>query len=572
MGGTKAYNALLVYPRFNANSFWNYQATCEVIGARYPAPPLGLITVAAMLPQAWGARLVNRNTEDLTEPDWAWADLVLTGGMLPQRPDTLRIIKLAHARGKKVVVGGPDITSNSDHFPEADFRVLGEAESVMEQFISAWDGGAQGGVFEAVKFQADVTKSPVPRFDLLKLRDYANVGVQYSRGCPFVCEFCDIIELFGRVPRTKSAGQMLAELDALYRTGYRGHVDFVDDNFIGNKKALKTLLPELKKWLEAHHYPFEFSTEASINVADDRRLLELMQEANFFYIFVGIESPDTDTLVHMQKKQNTRRSIAESTRKIYRAGMFVVAGFIVGFDSEKASVGDEMVECIEDTAIPVCLVGLLYALSQTQLGRRLLQEGRLYPVGEYITGDEGDQCTAGLNFETLRPRRDAFVDYRTILERIYDPAAYFARLRRVGRELNCSKRRFILTSKNCARDLKATSRIIWRMGVKNAEVRAHFWHTFLDCATHNPRALKDVLTMTALYLHLGPFSKYVSSRLDERIKAIDSGEWKAPRPLPGRVAEHRDSQVERLLATSAAVLEPPTPEDLGARLPGALVR
>jgi len=239
--------------------------------------------------------------------------------------------------------------------------VLGEAEGVIDSFIRAWTSGVRQGVFEAEKFKIDVTKTPIPRFDLLKRGQYTFYGVQFARGCPFTCEFCDIIELYGRVPRVKAVEQMLAELVALYRIGYRGHLDFVDDNFIGNKKAVKAFLPHLIAWQQERGYPFEFSTEASINIADDDALLALMREANFFTIFVGIESPDTDTLVSMQKKQNTRRALADCVHRIYRAGIFVNAGFIVGFDSEKGAVAQAMIECIEATSIPFCMVGLLYA-------------------------------------------------------------------------------------------------------------------------------------------------------------------------------------------------------------------
>ena len=256
--------------------------------------------------------------------------------------------------------------------------MLGEAEGVIDDFIAAWNAGKRSGTFTAPKFQADVTTSPIPRFDLLKFEHYLYVGVQYSRGCPFTCEFCDIIELYGRLPRTKTTAQMLAELDRLYALGYRGHLDFVDDNLIGNKKALKQFLPTLKEWQEQHDYPFELSTEASVNIADDDALLQMMRDANFFALFVGIESPDPETLVAMRKKQNTRSNLVDSIHKIYRAGMFVTAGFIVGFDSEKTDVGDSIAHFIELSAIPVAMVGLLYALPNTQLTRRLAKEGRLH--------------------------------------------------------------------------------------------------------------------------------------------------------------------------------------------------
>jgi radical SAM superfamily enzyme YgiQ (UPF0313 family) len=530
----------LIAPSFSGQSFWNFRATCEVYGARFPAAPLGLITVAALLPSWWQCRLVNRNTEDLLESDLDWADLVMTGGMLPQQPDTLRVIELAHARRKPVVVGGPDVTSSPEAYRAADFQVLGEAEGVIHAFIRAWNSGVRHGVFEAEKFKTDVTSSPIPRFDLLKRGHYTFYGVQFARGCPFNCEFCDIIELYGRVPRVKAVEQMLAELDTLYCIGYRGHLDFVDDNFIGNKKAVKAFLPHLIAWQKKRGYPFEFSTEASINIADDDALLALMREANFFTIFVGIESPDTDTLVAMQKKQNTRRTLADCVHKIYRAGMFVNAGFIVGFDSEKGAVSDAMIECIEASSIPFCMVGLLYALPTTQLTRRLAREGRLFPLSytTRLAAEEGigDQCTSGLNFETARPRRDILLDYRTILDRIYRPAAYYARVRTVARMLDrpaldrsarkdAPRPRLFGTP---VRDIALLWRLTWRIAVRQPRALWHFGKVFYECATNNPRAIGCVGALAAFYLHLRPFSRFVVSVVDRQIAEIDSGIWQPP--------------------------------------------
>ena len=529
---------LMIFPRFNTNSFWNYRATCELKGARYPAAPLGLITVAALLPRSWEVRLVNRNTETLGEADLEWADLVMTGGMLFQQPDTLRIIEMCRARCTPVVVGGPDVTSAPDIYNRANFRVLGEAEEIMKDFVAAWRSGAERGVFHAPMGQTDVTKSPTPRFDLLKLEDYLHVGIQFSRGCPFNCEFCDIIELYGRVPRTKSNEQVLAELDALYALGHRGHVDFVDDNLIGNKKALKKFLPDLQRWLNKRKFPFEFTTEASINLADDPELLRALSAANFFGIFVGIESPDTDTLVLMRKKQNTRRSLQESISRIYSAGIGVFAGFIVGFDSENASIADAMIECIEDTAIPVCAVGLLYALPATQLGRRLLREGRLFsgydgPSPE----DEGDQCTAGLNFETKRSRRDVLADYRAVLDAVYDPAAYFGRVRRVGRMLKRGKRRLKAPLRYVLRDARGFGRLVWRLPAAGPGTARQFWMMALDCAIHNPRALPFLFMLSGLYLHYGPFSRQVIGQIDRHIEDIDLGRWSTPQLAPAEDKE-----------------------------------
>ncbi|MFL5301077.1 MAG: B12-binding domain-containing radical SAM protein, partial [Anaeromyxobacteraceae bacterium] len=364
-----------------------------MVGARYSATPLGLITVAALLPASWEVRLVDENVEELSDAQLAWADVVMTGGMLPQQRDALAVVTRAHAAGKKVVVGGPDATASPEVYAAADFLVLGEAEEILAGFVADFEAGAERGRYTAVAFP-DVARSPVPRFDLLKLDAYMHVGVQFSRGCPFDCEFCNVIELNGRKPRTKPVEQVLRELDTLCDLGYRGHVDFVDDNLIGNRGRAKPLLRGLATWLVERRHPFEFSTEASINLADDDELLALMKAANFFAIFVGIETSDTAALLETHKMQNTRRDIAESIHKIHRAGIFVNAGFIIGFDAERGNVAENMVACIEATGIPVCMVGLLYALPGTRLARRLQAEGRLHTDDYTIQHEEdGDQCT-----------------------------------------------------------------------------------------------------------------------------------------------------------------------------------
>jgi radical SAM superfamily enzyme YgiQ (UPF0313 family) len=435
--------------------------------------------------------------------------------MLPQQIDTLHLVGLAQARGKPAVVGGPNVTSSPEVFSHADFLVLGEAEGVINKFVEGWNAGERCGRYEAEKFTADVSKSPIPRFDLLNFKHYLYVGVQFSRGCPFNCEFCDIIELYGKVPRAKTNAQMLAELQTLYDLGYRGHVDFVDDNLIGNKKALKAFLPALRTWQEERGYPFEFSTEASMNLADDGQLLAMMKTANFFAIFMGIESPDAETLIATQKKQNTRRSLAESVHKIYGAGMFVIAGFIVGFDTEKGGMAAGMIDCIEASSIPACMVGLLTALPNTQLMRRLQAEKRLLP----LVSEDGDQCLAGLNFVTLRARRDILEDYKTVLEAVYEPSAYFARVRGVGRAL---KRLDLPSKAHTKHNFQLLLQLMSHMTVQRPDLRQHFWKTFLDTARHNPGALESIVSLMLLYLHLGAFSQHVVRELDKQIAAIET--------------------------------------------------
>src|SRR6266851_1269030 len=446
---------LMVYPKFIPNSFWNYTEACELVGAKYPAAPLGLITVAAMLPKHWDIRLVNRNTEPLTDADLDWADLVMIGGMLNQQPDFIYLIDLAHLHGKPVCVGGPDVSSSPHLYADADFQVIGEAEQIIEHFIAAWERGERKGVFIAEKFKTDVTLSPMPRYDLIKFDHYLFIGVQYSRGCPFTCEFCDIIELYGRVPRTKTNDQVLAELQALYDYGYRGHVDFVDDNFIGNKKNLRTLLPRLKAWLEERDYPFEFSTEASINIADDDELLQAM------------------------------------------------------------------IDFIEETNIPVCMVGLLYALPGTQLTRRLAKEGRLHKGHDLMKVEQaGDQCTLGCNFDTKRPLRDILVDYKAVLGHVFSPTAYAGRLSRLAVKLDRSDRRRDLPDGDMRKRLGGIDSVHKIMRAL-PEVREPFWKTFVEVAKTNPGALRYIVMLMALYMHLGPFSKRVISEIDRRIAELD---------------------------------------------------
>lgn len=521
-------NVLLVQPSFMAGSFWNYKATCDMIGAKYPAPPLGLITVAAMLPDAWSLRLVDLNTGSLEDADLDWADLAMTGGMLPQQPSALAIIHRCNARGLPVVVGGPDVTTSPDLYSDADFIVTGEAEGVLDAFVDAWRAGKRSGRFDAEKFKADVTTTPVPRFDLLDFDDYTQICVQFSRGCPFTCEFCDIIEIYGRNPRAKTNGQMLAELQALYDLGYRGHVDFVDDNLIGNKKAVKAFLPEMIEWQKERHYPFAFSTEASLNLADDPALLTMMRDANFFTVFVGIESPDPDILVATRKKQNTRRDIAASVHKIYEAGIFVLAGFIVGFDEEKGSVADPICELIEEAAIPVAMAGLLFALPETQLTRRLAAAGRLHPGHENSDGDYGDQCTSGLNFDTLRPRAEILTDYRRIVDRIYEPDNYLRRVRRVVDLLDLSGPNGDTSRARIRKDLKQLAQVAWHLTVTRPEHRKPFWSLIYYCLRRKPRAVNAAMILYALYVHLGPFSRYVVGEIDKQIEAVESGAWRRP--------------------------------------------
>ena len=540
LSGGPTCSALLVFPRFNPNSFWALKDTCEIAGARAPSPPLGLLTVAALLPQSWRFKLINCNVEDLSDVDLRDADLVLTGGMLPQADHAGEIIERCRRMGVPVCVGGPDATSRPELYAAANFLVLGEAEGIIVDFLAAWDRGERSGRFEAAKFKADVTTAPVPRWDLIDFSQYLFVGLQFSRGCPFNCEFCDIIELYGRVPRTKTTAQILGELDRLLELGHRGHVDFVDDNLIGNKKALKRFLPDLKAWQEARGYPFMFSTEASLNLADDEELLRMMSEANFFTVFIGIESGDTATLVSMQKRQNTRRSIADSVLKIYQAGMFAIAGFIIGFDTEKESVVADMVETIESTSISTAMLGLLTSLPNTQLSRRLAKEGRALDGWTQAPEGSGDQCTTGLNFMTLRARRDVLSDYRNVLDRINAPEAFFGRLTRMTMDLRRPRLKVRFNAKHWARNLRVFGRAAIDITLRRRAMAWPFWRFLAVALLRNPRAIEFVMMNIMMFLHVERFSRFVVAETDRRIAQIDAGlDPTVPRPSDADLARAR---------------------------------
>ena len=504
---------LLIYPRFVFQSFWNYRKTCELVGASYPAAPLGMATVAALLPESWDIKFIDCNVEELKESDIEWADLIFSGGMISQQIEHLRLIDKTKSYNKIHIVGGPDPTSSPHFYDKADHLVLGEAEVTLPEFLKDYTGGKAKHIYLPEDKKADISESPVPRFDLIKFDRYLHVGIQFSRGCPFNCEFCDIIELFGRIPRVKNPEQIISEIQCLYDLGYRGHIDIVDDNFVSNKNAVKHLLPHMADWQKKHNWPFEFSIEASINVADDEELLKLMQEVGFSSCFVGIETPDEKVLLATQKKVNLNRSIPDSIHTIYQHGMIVNAGYIVGFDEEKGSVAKNILDCIEETFVPANMVGMLFALPNTQLSRRLATEGRLYEDFDKAWDDFGDQCMFGLNYKTLRPREDILSDFKHILSVAYRPDQYFKRIRQLIPLLDCSKKRLNLPLKTHIKNARGFLNLIKAMGFK-AYYRKHFWRTLLYCSFRNRKALRYGVVLMALYLHFGFFIKHLLESVD----------------------------------------------------------
>jgi radical SAM superfamily enzyme YgiQ (UPF0313 family) len=513
-------NCLFVYPRFTSDSFWNYRETCDLVGAKYPEAPLGLITVAAMLPGGWGVRLNDLNVGELNLKDVDWADLVFIGGQIFQQSEHLHLIDYFRARGKTVITGGPDATSSPHLYDDANHQILGEAEVTLPEFLRDYLSGGAKHRYEPGERKADMHTSPTPRFDLLKFSNYLNLSIQWNRGCPFMCEFCDIIELFGRKPRGKTFAQLEKELRTVYELGYRGQLSIVDDNFIGNKKAVKELLPQLIDWQKKHDFPFDFSTEASLNLSDDDDLLNLMEEAGFTWLFTGIETPDKDALLAAKKHQNAHRSIPESIHKINRHGMIVMAGYIVGFDGEKEDIAERIVENIEQTNIAVNMVGLLLAVPNTQMTRRLKAEGRLDEDFETPTDTTGDQCVSGLNFTTIRPRLDILRDYGMIVKEILKPKNYFNRVLRSSLMLRTHKRRQHFNPWTIYKDLKGLLSLTAQMMAKPS-TGYHFWRVLVLMLWKNPQAFRDALSLMALYLHFQNFRDVILQRLETDVKKIE---------------------------------------------------
>ncbi|XGV99532.1 MAG: B12-binding domain-containing radical SAM protein [Leptolyngbya sp. BL-A-14] len=499
---------LLLYPLF-PKSFWSFDKALELVGRKVSLPPLSLTTVAALLPQTWEFRLVDRNVRYESEADWYWADLVIISGMIVQKPDMLYLIESAKRRRKPVAVGGPYVTSvpEAAQAAGADFLVLDEGEITLPMLVEALERGETSGVFRANGEKPAVTDTPVPRFDLLELDAYGDMSVQFSRGCPFQCEFCDIIVLYGRKPRTKTPAQLLAELQALYDLGWRRTIFVVDDNFIGNKRNVKLMLKELAPWMKEHGYPFSLSTEASVDLAQDQELLDLMIAANFTAVFLGIETPDTDSLSLTQKFQNTRNSLVDAVQTINRTGLRVMAGFIIGFDGEKPGAGDRIIDFVEATAIPQALFSMLQALPNTALWHRLEKEGRL----RADDGEANIHQTTLTNFVPTRPLEEIAQEYVRCFWELYEPDRYLARVYRhfLSMQPSPNKKKFKLPG---LVDLRAMLTICWRQGIQR-NTRWQFWQQFFAILQKNPGVFKHYLTNCALLEHFIDYREIVRDEI-----------------------------------------------------------
>ena len=485
-------NVLLVYPEF-PDTFWSFKHALRFVRKQSSSPPLGLLTVAAMLPAEWNLRLVDTNVQALTDADLDWCDCVFISAMAVQRPSAEQIIARCRAAGRTVVAGGPLFTAQPEPFGAVAHLVLNEAEITLPPFLADVAAGRAQPVYRASEF-ADLRLTPVPRWDLVRLNRYASMPLQYSRGCPFDCEFCDVTAQLGHRPRTKRASQVIAELDRLYRLGWRDGVFFVDDNLIGNKRGLKTdLLPALIEWRKGRR-GMPFSTQASINLADDPALMAMMTRAGFDTVFVGIETPSESGLAECSKKQNMNRDLVADTQRLQRAGLQVQGGFILGFDSDSASAPQRLVEFIQGSGIVMAMVGLLQALPGTRLYERMRLAGRL------ARGSSGDNVDGTTNIVPLGGSDWLRQAYRDVLGRLYAPKAYYRRVRTLLREYRPPKIKARLDPGFVRQQALAFARSVVRLGILGRE-RVEYWKLVAWTVVRRPRLLPMAVTLAIYGYH-----------------------------------------------------------------------
>jgi radical SAM superfamily enzyme YgiQ (UPF0313 family) len=514
--------ALLINPVF-PSFFWTMPQLRRIQGCKSSTAPLGLITVAAMLPADWQLRLVDLNTTALTSADWEWAEVVLFSAMAVQKASVLELIKEAKARGKTVVAGGPYPSVMPEEVMAAgcDFLVRGEAEMLMPQLLEDLKEGKTGTIYKAEE-KPDLAFSPLPRFDLLKPEEYLSISIQTSRGCPFDCEFCDVVSLFGRKVRTKKLEQVLAELEALYRLGGVKHIFFADDNFIGNKAYARQLLHLLIPFMKERGEPFSFITETSVNLGQNPDIIDLMTEANFDTIFIGVESPDEEVLQRAHKRQNVASPLAESLKTINDNGLSIIGSFILGMDGETAGAGDRIADFCEAVNLPVVMLNMLFPLLRTRLWHRLRQEGRLR---EALMEDWAKRKTPEMEyytqlfFEPSRPEAEVVEEYFRMVDRLLEPSAYLARAYRAilamrptrsamaakaGKTLPPAGPFLQKSQTDIQNDILRFLRLAWSQGVKSS-CRGQFWRQLYGVWQHNPSRLIRYLRTCAFGEDFFPF-------------------------------------------------------------------
>lgn len=488
---------LLVYPKY-PDTFWSFTHALKFISKKAALPPLGLLTVAAMLPGDWEKKLIDMNVDDLTDTDIKWADYVFISAMVVQRESVKEVIEQCRSLGTKTVAGGPLFTTGHDEFEDIDHFVLGEAEIALQPFMDDLINGKPEPIYISNE-RPDIDETPAPLWSLINMKHYSSMNIQYSRGCPYDCEFCDIVLLNGHRPRTKSNDQMIAELDALYENGWRGGVFVVDDNFIGNKNKLKAeTLPAMIEWSKNKKYPFSFFTEVTINLADDEKLMQLMIDAGFDRVFIGIETPNEESLEECNKVQNRGRDLAGSVKVLQNRGFEVQGGFIVGFDNDPISIFRSQISFIQKSGIVTAMVGLLNAPRGTKLYQRLKKEGRLLQT---FTGNNTNidiNFVPKMNYETL------ISGYKNIWDTIYSPKHYYERVRTFMKEYNPPKVTRIPRLQK--QHLEGFFKSLWFLGIRE-KGRRYYWKLIISTLVKNPRAFPLSVSLSVFGFHFRKVSE-----------------------------------------------------------------
>ncbi len=488
-------NILLVYPQY-PDTFWSFKYALKFIHKKATHPPLGLLTIAAMLPENWNKKLIDMNVEKLKQKHIKWADYVFISAMTIQKKSVKEVIKLCKSLNKKIVAGGPLFTEEYEEFEEVDHLILNEGEITLPQFLKDLERDKAKHIYKTEKFP-DLKLSPTPLFELVNMKKYVSMNIQYSRGCPFNCEFCDITALFGKRVRTKSKEQIIEELDKLYKLGWSGNLFFVDDNFIGNKfKLKKEILPAMIKWMENHKYPFLFTTEASINLADDEELMKMMVKAGFVSVFIGIETPEESSLAECSKFQNIHRDLVSSIKKIQDFGLVVTGGFIVGFDNDPPNIFQKQVEFIRNSKIIVAMVGLLNAPKNTKLYKRLLEEKRL------LSDISGNNTDLTINFIPKMDLSRLIEGYKWLVKELYSIGPYYDRVINFLKEYN-PPGKFHINPKSLKYHtgyIFAFFKSIWILGIVTKE-RKYFWKLFFWAIFKAPRKFSTAITYAIYGYH-----------------------------------------------------------------------
>ncbi|MBU0474921.1 MAG: B12-binding domain-containing radical SAM protein [Bacteroidetes bacterium] len=480
-------NILLVYPSY-PDTFWSFRHALKFISKKASFPPLGLLTVASMLPNSWEKKLIDMNTTDIKEKDIIWADYVFISAMSIQSESANLVIQKCKKLNAKIVAGGPLFTSSSEYYDIVDYLVLNEAEVTLPRFLEDLQEGKAVHKYTSKEW-ADITTTPLPLWELVNLKDYASMNIQYSRGCPYDCDFCDITVLYGRYPRTKTTENIIAELEVLYSIGWRGPVFFVDDNFIGNRgKLKKEILPAIIEWNALKKNPFYYNTEASINLADDEELMNQMVEAGFETVFIGIESPNEASLSECNKTQNIKRNLISSIKKIQSFGLEVQGGFIVGFDNDTPAIFEMLSNFIQESGIITAMVGLLNAPKETKLYKRLQNEGRLL---KDFTGNNTD---FSINFIPQMKLETLIDGYKKVLITIYDPKYFYERVMQFLKEFEPTQKKVFHLNPNY---IAALFKSILKLGIIGKE-RVYYWKLFFWTLFRKPK-LFSLAILFAIY-------------------------------------------------------------------------